>query len=437
MSLNQVGRSLNYVLPASYDSVPTAFRSDKSSKPIPCVLQTTNVPAMSGNQSAGGSSVIQIPCGASAGLIMNPYLRFRVQFTGGANSAQWRFKGSSHCATSCINRLSTYANSVQIDNISNAWDVYDTLLGHSTSSSWLSTDAKLMLGSNVSFTNAAAAGSDAQTFCVPLVGMLGSQSAFPAYLVNGTLQIQIDWQPSVAAMYEDAGTAAGYTGVTFSDVQLIYDKVMPETAFVDKVRSDMMAGQKYVLSYTNYSSTAQTLGAGAVSPSFNYGLNVSSLNGLIVTHRRSSALSALTTQIANSVSNGLTSLQLSLDGRLISSVSLDSVNAPAVCFAESQKALGRIFDASLSDPITVADASRNTNLSTYNSAWFFAGVSANRVSEGLAFQGSPCSVASIQATYNGLSEGDPLAAVAMTAYYLFISSYQLLIDATGSLEIIR
>jgi hypothetical protein len=401
------------------------------------VLQTTNVPAMSGNQSAGGSSVIQIPCGASAGLIMNPYLRFRVQFTGGANSAQWRFKGSSHCATSCINRLSTYANSVQIDNISNAWDVYDTLLGHSTSSSWLSTDAKLMLGSNVSFTNAAAAGSDAQTFCVPLVGMLGSQSAFPAYLVNGTLQIQIDWQPSVAAMYEDAGTAAGYTGVTFSDVQLIYDKVMPETAFVDKVRSDMMAGQKYVLSYTNYSSTAQTLGAGAVSPSFNYGLNVSSLNGLIVTHRRSSALSALTTQIANSVSNGLTSLQLSLDGRLISSVSLDSVNAPAVCFAESQKALGRIFDASLSDPITVADASRNTNLSTYNSAWFFAGVSANRVSEGLAFQGSPCSVASIQATYNGLSEGDPLAAVAMTAYYLFISSYQLLIDATGSLEIIR
>ncbi len=437
MSLNQVGRSLNYVLPASYDSVPTAFRSDKSSKPIPCVLQTTNVPAMSGNQSAGGSSVIQIPCGASAGLIMNPYLRFRVQFTGGANSAQWRFKGSSHCATSCINRLSTYANSVQIDNISNAWDVYDTLLGHSTSSSWLSTDAKLMLGANVSFTNAAAAGSDAQTFCVPLVGMLGSQSAFPAYLVNGTLQIQIDWQPSVAAMYEDAGTAAGYTGVTFSDVQLIYDKVMPETAFVDKVRSDMMAGQKYVLSYTNYSSTAQTLGAGAVSPSFNYGLNVSSLNGLIVTHRRSSALSALTTQIANSVSNGLTSLQLSLDGRLISSVSLDSVNAPAVCFAESQKALGRIFDASLSDPITVADASRNTNLSTYNSAWFFAGVSANRVSEGLAFQGSPCSVASIQATYNGLSEGDPLAAVAMTAYYLFISSYQLLIDATGSLEIIR
>ena len=437
MSLNQVGRSLNYVLPASYDSVPTAFRSDKSSKPIPCVLQTTNVPAMSGNQSAGGSSVIQIPCGASAGLIMNPYLRFRVQFTGGANSAQWRFKGSSHCATSCINRLSTYANSVQIDNISNAWDVYDTLLGHSTSSTWLSTDAKLMLGANVSFTNAAAAGSDAQTFCVPLVGMLGSQSAFPAYLVNGTLQIQIDWQPSVAAMYEDAGTAAGYTGVTFSDVQLIYDKVMPETAFVDKVRSDMMAGQKYVLSYTNYSSTAQTLGAGAVSPSFNYGLNVSSLNGLIVTHRRSSALSALTTQIANSVSNGLTSLQLSLDGRLISSVSLDSVNAPAVCFAESQKALGRIFDASLSDPITVADASRNTNLSTYNSAWFFAGVSANRVSEGLAFQGSPCSVASIQATYNGLSEGDPLAAVAMTAYYLFISSYQLLIDATGSLEIIR
>lgn len=438
MSLNQVGRQANYILPASYDSVPTAFRSDKSSKPIPCVLQTVNVPAMSGNQNAGGSSVIQVPCGASAGLIMNPYLRFRVQFTGGANSAQWKFKGSAHCATSCINRLSTYANSVQIDNIQNAWDVYDTLLAHSTSSPWLANDAKLMLGADVAFTNGAVATSDAMTFCMPLVGALGSQSAFPAYLVNGTLQIQLDWQSSVAAMYEDVGApaaaAAGYTGVIFSDVQLVYDKVMPESAFVDKVRADMMAGQKYVLSYTNYASTSQSLGAGNVasSTSLNYGLNVSSLNGLLLTQRDSTALTAVSANIADSVSNGLSSLQLSLDGRLISTLALDSASAPAVCFAESQKAIGRIFDASLSDPITVAAGSRNTNLSTYNTAWFFAGVSANRVAEGLAFQGSPCSVASINLSYNGAGSAPP-----KTAFFLFISSYQLLLDATGSLEIIR
>lgn len=431
MSLNQVGRQLNYVLPASYDSVPQAFRSDKSSKPIPCVLQTVNVPAMTADQGAGGSSIIQLACGASAGLIMNPYLRYKVKFNGGNNSAQWRFKGSAHCATACINRLSTYANSVQIDNIANAWDVYDTLLAHSTSSAWLSNDAKLMLGANVSFTNGAAPGSDAMVFCAPLIGLLGSQSCIPAYLINGTLQLQIDWQPAVAAMYEDAGTAAAYTSVTISDVQLVYDKVMPETAFVDQVRSQMMAGQKYVLSYTNYSSTAQALGAGAANPSFNYGLNVSSLNGLLITHRASDALSVVTAQQGNSVSNGLTALQLSLDGRLVSTVSLNASSAPAVCFAESQKAIGRIFDASLSDPITVADASANTNLSTYNTAWFFAGVSCNRVNEGLAFQGSPCSVASIQATYTGSG------ATAMTAYYLFISSFQLLIDATGSVEIIR
>ena len=435
MSLNQVGRQANYILPASYDSVPTAFRSDKSSKPIPCVLQTVNVPAMSGNQGAGGSSVIQIPCGASAGLIMNPYLRFRVQFTGAAaDSAQWKFKGSAHCATSCINRLSTYANSVQIDNIQNAWDVMDTLLAHSTSANWLANDAKLMLGADVAFTNGAVRTSDAMTFCVPLVGCLGSQSAFPAYLVNGTLQIQLDWQSSVAAMYEDAGTAADYTGVIFSDVQFVYDKVMPESAFVDKVRADMMAGQKYVLSYTNYASTSQSLGAGNVasSTSLNYGLNVSSLNGLLLTQRDSTALTAVTANIANSVNNGLSSLQLSLDGRLLSTLALDSVSAPAVCFAESQKAIGRIFDASLSDPITVANASRNTNLSTYNTAWFFAGVSANRVAEGLAFQGSPCSVASINLSYNGSGTAAP-----KTAFFLFISSYQLLIDATGSIELIR
>lgn len=431
MSLNQVGRQLNYPLPASFDQVPLAFRSDKSAKPIPCVLQTVNVPAMSGNQSQGGSSVIQIPCGASSGYMLNPYIRFKVQFSGGNADAQWRFKGSSHCATSCINRYSTYANSVQVDNIQNAWETYDTLLAHSTSASWLERDGKLMLGANVAFTNAGA-GSAAMTFCMPLIGFLGSQSAIPLFLINGTLQIQLDWQPTVVAMYENAGaTAPAYTGVTFSDVQLVYDKILPESAFVDKVRADMMAGQKYVLSYTNYQSTNQSLGAGAVSPSFNYGVNLSSLNGLIVTHRATDALTAVTAQRGNSVSNGLTSLQLSLDGRLISTLALDSVNAPAVCFAESQKALGRIFDASLSDPITVADTSANTSASTYNTAQFFAGVSCNRVSEGLAYQGSPASVVSINATYAGSGE------LAITAYYLFISSMQCLIDATGSIELVR
>jgi hypothetical protein len=296
-----------------------------------------------------------------------------------------------------------------------------------------------MLGAGVEFKNPAAANSDAMTFCMPLVGALGSQSAFPAYLVNGTLQIQLDWQSSVAAMYENLPAGVGivdavYTGVTFSDVQLVYDKVMPESAFVDKVRADMMAGQKYVLSYTNYASTSQSLGAGNVasSTSLNYGLNVSSLNGLLLTQRDSTALTALTANIADSVANGLSSLQLSLDGRLISTLALDSVSAPAVCFAESQKAIGRIFDASLSDPITVSNGGRNTNLSTYNTAWFFAGVSANRVAEGLAFQGSPASVASINLSYNGTGSAPP-----KTAFFLFISSYQLLIDATGSIELIR
>lgn len=431
MSLNQIGRQLNYVLPASYDSVPQAFRSDKSAKPIPCVLQTVNVPSTSGLQNAGGSHIIQIPCGASAGYMMNPYLRFRVQFTGGANSAQWKFKGSAHAATSCIQRYSTYVNSVQVDSIPNAWEVLDTLLSHSTSASWLERDAKLLLGANVSFTNANAPGSAAMVFCAPLIGLLGSQSALPLFLINGTLQVAIDWQASVAAMYENAGTAAGYTGVNIDGVELVYDKVMPEQAFVDKVRQDMMAGQKYVVSYTNYQSTSQSLGAGQASPSFNIGLNVSSLNGVLVTHRASTALSALTADIANSNSNKMTAFQLSLDGRLINSVSLNSEAAPAVCFAESQKALSRIWDASVSDPITVADASANTNLTTYNTLQFFAGVSCMRVSEGLAFQGSPASTASIQATYTGDD------AVARTAYYTFISSYQLLIDATGSCEIIR
>lgn len=415
MSLHTVGSDATYILPASMDSIPEAFRSNRSAKPIPCVLQTVNIPALSGNATAGGTSVLQIPCGASAGIMMNPYLTFKVQFTG-TKAKSLKFKGASLSASALINRLSTYVNSVQVDNIQNADQVYDALFTHSTSQDWLAYDAKALMLSDVSI---AIANADApnnvsavKNAVLPLIGLLGSQQAFPLYLINGQLQIQLDYNVINRAVWSaDADVSA----ISISDVQLVYDRLQPEQAFIDSVRGQMAQGQNFVYAYTNYQSVPKV---SASNSTFNYGLNVSSLRGVIQTSVLTADLSSATAQ-GKSLNNGLTQFRVSLDGRLVNSNTLNSSSAPAVCFAEAQKCLSRVFDASITDKCTDA---------TYLTDAFFVGTSTQRVNEGLAFAGSPCSVLSVETSAAGAT---------FTDFLLFIADYQCLIDASGSIQLVR
>jgi hypothetical protein len=445
MSFHTVGvPSTAYVLPASYDSIPVSWQSNKSAKPIASSMQTVNVPSLSGNQALGGSSVIQIPCGASAGLMMNPYLRFTVQMTSAAAVANSSFfwKGAVRSATAILNRISTYVNSVQIDNIPNAWAVYDQMLCNSTSNDYLTHDATLMLGAGVQFYQAAAGSTTSAqyTFCVPLLGLLGSQQCLPLYLINGTCQLQLDYQPSAVNCYTAGANDPVWTGMNVSNVQLVYDKVMPEQAFVDKVRADMARGAKYVYGYTNLSNVSLPLQFGTASgtANLNYGINVSSLQGLLVNQYATSTLT--TSGDAPSISNNLNQFQVSLDGRLISSLALNSTTDPALLFAETQKVLARLFDASITSPLvntaTAALAGGgNASGGDYLTKYFTVGASAQRVAEGLAFAGSPCSVLNIQVGLNGSTNA--VVGVNSSMFIVMIASFQLLIDASGGCEIIR
>jgi len=429
MSLHTVGSSQQYVLPASQDAVPEAFRSNRMAKPINCSMQTVNVPALTGNASNSGTSVIQVPCGASAGIMCNPYIRFAFQATGptGVALSTFKFKGATNSGTSLINRVATYVNSVQVDNIQNADQVYDQLFAHSTSYDWLSHDATQLMYSNATFAYGAATASGTAHMCVPLIGLLGSQQAMPLYLINGQLQIQLDWNSAVRALYDNNGLAAtNITGFTISSVQLVYDRVQPEQAFIDHVRSQMMGGQKYVYGYTNYQCT--TL-ASAANSTFNYGLNVSSLRGVIANQVATADLSAITSE-GNSVYNGLSQFSVQLDGRLISSLTLDATTAPAVAFAELQKSQSRIFDASITDLVSATVVAVNSTItSTYWTEAFAVGQSCQRVNEGLAFSGSPVSVVTLS-----LSSAN---SAACTLFVVFISDMQVLVDGSGSIEIVR
>lgn len=438
MSLHTVGYDTHYVLPASQDAVPEAFRSNRMAKPIPCSMQTVNVPALTGNANASGTSTIQVPCGASAGIMMNAYIRFQVSMasSGAAANSGWNWKGSTGSATALLNRISTYVNSVQVDNIQNADQVYDELFAHSTSNDWITHDATLMLGTQTTnWLTTGVTASNTLAYCVPLIGLLGSQQAMPLYLINGQLQIQLDWNSLARVFWEAANAAAsGISGFTISNVQLVYDRVQPEQAFIDHVRSQMMSGQKYVFGYTNYQCTTLSNTAGS-QQTFNYGLNVSSLRGVISNQVLAGDLSA--SAFANkgySSSQGLTQFVVQLDGRLISSLTLDSTNFPATCFAELQKSQGRIFDASITDPIVNNTGAAGAVVAaggTYLSQYFAMGQSSQRVNEGLAFSGSPVSVVTLQVNFSGAP------AAGTTMFIVFISDFQVLIDGSGSIEIVR
>lgn len=421
MSLHTVGSDATYILPASYDSVPQAFMSNKSAKPIPCSLQTVNIPALTSTAVASGTSIIQLPCGSSAGIMLNPYIRFDVQPAGGDGAIQYKYKGVSASATALINRLSTYINSVQVDNVQNADQVYDTLFSHSTSSQWLDHDAQVLMASGLT---TAAGDLAVKTVVIPLIGSLGSQQGIPLFALNGTLQVQLDYNSVARAYYKANAGGADLTGFSISNVQLVYDKISVEQAFVDKVKSDMAQGRKYVLGYTNFQSTTLQSGTQAF---FNYGLNVSSLRAVVAQQLTSTDL---TTQGNGDVAgqgrskvNGLTQFQISLDGRLLNSNTLNALSNPALVFAELNKCFSRLFDASITDISTGLGGA-----SPYTSSSFAVGVSAQRCNEALAFAGSPVSVVGLNLVG---------ADASCTLFITFISDYQLLIDASGAVEIVR
>lgn len=422
----------SYILPASYDSVPMAWKSNSAAKPLPSSIQTVNVPALTSNASASGTSIIQLPCGSSAGIMMNPYIRLDMTLGGTTDaSTTFMFKGVAKCATSLLNRYSTYINSVQVDNIQNADAVYDTIFSHATSYDWLTHDAQCLMGAPVRNIDGLAAPDAAastvnggalalKTYIIPLIGALGTQQGVPLFALNGTLQVQLDYNSVARALVSAVGGVP--TAFTISNVQLVYDRVSVEQAFVDKVRSDMAAGAKYVLAYTNFQSTSQASAAG--TGFLNYGLNVSSLKAIV-------AQQMLTTDLADvtlsglSLVNGLTQFQVSLDGRLVNSNTLNAVVSPALVFAELNKCFSRLFDASITDVSTRANYSGNA---ATTSSSFAVGVSAQRCGEALAFSGSPVSIL-------GLNFSTTLAT--HTLFITFISDYQLLIDSSGAVEIVR
>lgn len=422
-------QNYQYQLPFASEAVPSSFKSNLAPRPLNCSLTTVNVPSTSGSASASGLSSIQVPLGNNS-YIVNPYLRFKVVTTKPANNNGYVFKGAVQSASALISSFQTTLNSTIIDNITNCWEVYDAILAHGTSADWLTRDGSVLMNTSTAVAGDANT-SDTAVYCIPLLGLLGAQQAFPAWACQGTLQINISWN-TVAGAYalsDEAGAVNAPTAFTCSEVSFVYDKITVESDFISKMRADMMASNaKYVYNYTNYQLVTAPSVAG--QNTINTGLNVSSLRGIVLSQVLTADLTG--TAVANkgyAKRNGLSNFVVTLDGRIINNSQIDAVNAPSVAFAELQKCFNKVFDASVTDI---------SNKSTYGIAGvadanllpisFAAGVSASRCAEGLSFQGSPVSVVGVQTT---------TTAATYTQFLMFISDYSLVIGADSSVDLVR
>lgn len=410
------GSNPQYVLPFQMDAVPSSFKSNLAPRPINCTLQTVNVPATSGNANLGTTTTIQVPLGQAA-YIVNPYLRFKVTYTPTVDVTGFQFKGASKSAFAMLSSYQTSINSTLVDNMQNFAFTADQLLNHSSSKEWLAADGSILMNGATSILGGAptaAGGAQSETYCLPLLGMLGSQQAFPAWAVNGVLQINCNWAQTVTQAFR---YTAGTFTIAISEIAFVYDRVSVEGDFIAKMKQDMaQSGAKYCYGFTNYQSVAQVSANG--QSTINTGLNVSSLRGCVM----SSILTADATTAANaglSLRVGLSNFQVSLDGRLVNANVLDATNAPAVVFLEMNKVFSRMFDSSVTD---------NSDKASYLTDTFLAGVSSTRISEGLAFQGSPVSVVGLQITQTSAN---------YTNYITYISDYQLLIGADGQCDLVR
>ena len=420
-----------YVLPSFKDAVPESWRSNNAPKPPASSLQTVVISSLSSQQSASGHTDISVPLGPSAGIISQAYIRFTLDATTAADGAVVQFKGAQGTCLSLINRYTTSVNGIALDTISNFDKSAGLLLEHCTSSDYIKNDLAVLMGANVSFTSGVAgspAGQTAytanhvvETFCIPLFGFLAG--TIPAYLMNGQLNIGIDWNSITRSFFMATGSVSAYT---ISNVQLVYDRISPSQEFVDSVKMDLRNGNKFVIPYVNIQNVGLTSQTNANN--LNIGVNYSSLRAVLLTQNSLTTDTALTEEGVSS-NFALTQFQVSCDGRLLSAVNYNSESSPALCFLESQKACGRAWDSSISDPcayLTAVNAASTVIARSYLTNNFFAGCSGIRCNEQLAFAGTPVSVLGINYT-----------STTNTSNITLLADMQALLDDQGNVVIYR
>jgi hypothetical protein len=433
--------------------IPSSMLSDSQPRLVASQVRQVQLPSQSGDQQAGGVLNFQISTGVGQGYMKRGscYLRTKIVITTAgpltstgaclfdnllAGVTAIAFGGPLTQASQIINRLTLLSGGQVLEQINNYHQVANVVNSHASSQSYTTADHRMYENAFQWISNATcesvtgSAGNPyvyTMTVCIPLLsGLLQSQHHLPLFLLTGNVQLQLDLNVIGAAFCEGTTGNAHITGVSFQNNTLMYEQLSVDAVMEATLKQSLMRAP-FSIPFNSFVSLAASA-QGTISQPI--GLNLSSVYGVLV------AFTSLPTDVGSRkflVKQGLSSIKLFADGRLVNSHLVDT---DPLFFVEMNKVFNLAFDPARTSVLSkevvtaaVANADGATARYIYDNYVFTSGICLTRVSEdGVVMSGSPVNQMLVE--LQGIAN-------AVTAYYIVPHQLILTIDVAGTAAIIR
>jgi hypothetical protein len=428
--------------------VPESLVSALDQKMIPSTTTIKQITTQSGDQKSGGQMLFQIPTGSGQGYLKSgsAYLKCTITFTQAANAANISgFQGGlsvgaptafatasngGGSASAIINRMNVSCGGVLMNSIQNYNVLHDVILNHCTSTAYRDNDSAMMEFTGLQLNGVAA--NSSLTVCIPImVPCMNDEQSLPLFLLNSPIVIEVLFNSAINAVAYFTSAIAEYT---VSAASIVYENLNVSSDFEMAVKMKLQQGAVWSMSTDDfYNLSLANLGV----INYNIGLNLSSVKGVMWT--------TLATRVAGEYTGYTGDAQLDaklyLDGRLINQ--FGDLTDLSQQYIEFQRTIGSMYDYVTNSVITRRMAIgavdlNNPNLGTvlpatiggyYTSTAYCGGIACNRSSDsGFAFTGTPCQTINFTRRSTG---------VVGTLYLMVMYSQMLMIDASGSVSIVR
>jgi hypothetical protein len=423
--------------------VPESLVSALDQKMIPSTTTIKQISTQSGDQKSGGLMLFQLPTGSGQGYLKSgsAYLKCKITFTQAIAAANMiAFQGGldpsgaappvvanaslgGGSASSIISRMNVSCGGVLLNSIQNYRVLHDAILNHCTSVGYRQHDSAIMEFTGKSLSSVIANG--VLDVCIPImVPCMNDEQSLPLFLLNSPIVIEILFSSVNDAI---AYTTNAVTEFTVSSAFIIYENLNVSSDFEMAVKMKLQQGAVWSMSTDDFYNLSLANGA---TINYNIGLNLSSVKGVLWTFN----VTPVAGEYHNYSGDTQTDAKLYLDGRLINQFgNLDTIPQQ---YMEMQRAIGGMFDYVTSSQIygllpLISDTNVVTArlFGTYPLTSYLGGIACNRSSDGgFAFTGTPCQTINFTRTSAG---------TAGTLFLMVLYSQMIMIDASGSVSIVR
>lgn len=316
--------------------IPQALVPDKIARPaLPNLkMRCISSPSTNGNSvTAGNSAFFSL---VNQGMIKGQSLYLKCTIT---PNVACNFKGGIG-AQAIINRVTISSGGVA-EVLPNYATYAQILYRNNTNFNYTTIDAGIMEGSSF---NTPPSGVDLTVIptgglevCLPILSnIFGSQRAFPTFMLNQPLQVELAFNSVLNSVYLAAGAP---TSLTISNMQLIYECIYPGQEYEQMCRQKALerGGLNFqFMSYLNHQFNT-LLGASA---SFTGGVGKSSVCAVLHACIPTASFNG-GTLVSSIVKNGQSAQRLYLDGQLALNYDITSSSQNLI---EYQKATNSCFD---------------------------------------------------------------------------------------------